>query len=272
MRPSHVLCAVVAAAVGGQDVAWSPDAPLEGSLVTIRADRPLTGELAGEPLHFYRDSAGAYVAYAAVPLGAPDSASLLLHDDAGTAIARGIAVRRRPRGRVSQLRPDTVFTRPPDSALTVRLVRERQLVAEVMRGSHQRPRLWSQGFVAPRPGAVRSPFGAIRGFSDAGDESRHRGADLAGTRGAPVFAANRGVVALVGDFFYSGTVVYVDHGAGLITAYAHLSAAVVSIGDTVRRHQEIGKVGATGRVTGPHLHWTALYGRIAFDPEDLLRY
>jgi murein DD-endopeptidase MepM/ murein hydrolase activator NlpD len=65
-------------------------------------------------------------------------------------------------------------------------------------------------------------------------------------------------------------VVYIDHGAGVVTGYFHMSKPEVSVGDTVQRGQEIGLVGATGRVTGPHLHWSARYGALSVDPGDLL--
>ena len=99
--------------------------------------------------------------------------------------------------------------------------------------------------------------------------SRHLGVDFRGAVGAPVTAANKGVVALVGDFFLAGNVVYIDHGGGVVTAYFHLSKTMVSQGDTVSRGQEIGLVGSTGRVTGPHLHWSARYGTVTVNPLDL---
>jgi len=101
--------------------------------------------------------------------------------------------------------------------------------------------------------------------------SRHYGVDFAGQWGAPVHATNRGVVALVADLYYSGTTVLIDHGAGLVTGYFHLSRVFVVPGDTVERGQVIGHVGATGRVTRPHLHWWGTYGEITVDPLDLLR-
>jgi murein DD-endopeptidase MepM/ murein hydrolase activator NlpD len=85
-----------------------------------------------------------------------------------------------------------------------------------------------------------------------------------------VHAANRGVVVLVDTFFLGGRVVYLDHGGGITTGYLHLSRVLVSPGDTVARGETIGLVGATGRVTGPHLHWTARYGAITVNPLDLL--
>jgi len=77
-------------------------------------------------------------------------------------------------------------------------------------------------------------------------------------------------VALVADLYLSGTTVLIDHGAGLVTGYLHLSRVLVAVGDTVARGQQIGEVGASGRVTGPHLHWLAAYGGITFDPLGLV--
>jgi murein DD-endopeptidase MepM/ murein hydrolase activator NlpD len=100
--------------------------------------------------------------------------------------------------------------------------------------------------------------------------SRHLGVDFAGNVGEPIRAANRGVVALVGSFLLAGNVVYIDHGAGVVTGYFHMSKPLVSVGDTVTRGQTIGLVGATGRVTGAHLHWSARFGALAVNPFDLL--
>ncbi len=96
------------------------------------------------------------------------------------------------------------------------------------------------------------------------------GTDFAGDVGAPVQAAGRGVVALVDRFHLGGNVIYLDHGAGLVTAYLHLSEQLVAEGDTVEAGQLIGRVGATGRVTGPHLHWIVRYGGVTVDPLSLL--
>jgi murein DD-endopeptidase MepM/ murein hydrolase activator NlpD len=95
------------------------------------------------------------------------------------------------------------------------------------------------------------------------------GTDFAGATGAPVRAVNRGVVRIVDAFYYGGNVVYVDHGSGLTSAYLHLSQQAVAAGDTVARGQVIGRVGATGRVTGPHLHFIVRYGSITVDPMSL---
>jgi murein DD-endopeptidase MepM/ murein hydrolase activator NlpD len=96
-------------------------------------------------------------------------------------------------------------------------------------------------------------FGDRRFFNDQ-PRSPHTGADYAADEGVPVLAVADGVVALADDFFFSGRSVFLDHGDGLITMYFHFSEIVVEEGDEIRRGQVIGKVGQTGRATGPHLH------------------
>jgi murein DD-endopeptidase MepM/ murein hydrolase activator NlpD len=80
--------------------------------------------------------------------------------------------------------------------------------------------------------------------------------DIAASTGTPVLSPSAGEVIESGDFFFSGNLVYIDHGQGLISMFAHLSEIDVEIGDRVKKGQVVGKVGATGRVTGPHLHWS----------------
>lgn len=261
------------------EILWRPDPPLQGSLVLLvvkpaTADSALTvsGVLAEEPLHFESDGRGGFVALGGVPLAAGDSIVMQVTIDrpneAADTIVTPLPVARRRVSR-ERLRTPPEFTRPPDSALLARLARERALVNDVLQRVHLTPRLWSQPFARPRPGRARSAFGTEREFNDA-VESRHLGVDYAGRRGAPVRAANRGVVALAAELYYAGRTIFLDHGAGLLTGYLHLERSLVAPGDTVERGQVIGHVGTTGRVTGPHLHWLARYGAVDVDPADLL--
>jgi murein DD-endopeptidase MepM/ murein hydrolase activator NlpD len=164
---------------------------------------------------------------------------------------------------------DSSFTRPLDSATAARVERENARAREVGKHAHDSPLMWTASFLRPRTSAITSEFGSGRLFNGR-MTSRHLGVDFRGAVGEPVRAANRGVVALVDNFFLAGNVVYIDHGGGLVTAYFHLSKPLVSAGDTVARGQVIGLVGATGRVTGPHLHWAARYGAITVNPLDLV--
>ncbi|HEX7044746.1 MAG TPA: M23 family metallopeptidase, partial [Burkholderiales bacterium] len=92
------------------------------------------------------------------------------------------------------------------------------------------------------------------------------GVDIAAPRGTPVRAPADGVVAAVGDYFFNGLTVFLDHGQGLISMYNHLDRIAVEPGARVARGDVIGAVGATGRVTGPHLHWSVSLNNVRVDP------
>lgn len=263
---------------GAAQVAWRPASPLQGSLVVLGVRVPATdsvrvvrGELAGEPLHFELID-GWYRAIGGVPIGARTHvrARVVIERSSGAldTLTRRVPVRAR-RTPSERLRTDPAFVQPPES-LAPRLQAERELVRDLRRGAHTVPRLWSEAFVQPRPGPVTSVFGMRRVFNGR-LRSRHLGADFSGRSGDSVLATNRGVVAYVGDLYFNGTTIFLDHGAGLLTAYLHLSRVLVAAGDTVSGGQLIGFVGASGRVTGPHLHWFASYGDVTVDPTDLLR-
>lgn len=116
-------------------------------------------------------------------------------------------------------------------------------------------RLWREPFQAPIPGARGGRnFGHRRIFNGQA-RAPHSGADLTAATGTPILAANRGRVVLAKDLFFSGNAVFLDHGVGVYSVYLHLSAIEVAVGDVVERGGVIGLAGATGRVTGPHLHW-----------------
>ncbi len=110
-------------------------------------------------------------------------------------------------------------------------------------------------FLLPVEGVSTGSFGRRRVFN--GQKRRpHSGMDFAADTGTPILSPSAGKVIESGDFFFSGNLVYIDHGQGLISMFAHLSEIDVEIGDRIEKGQIVGKVGATGRVTGPHLHWS----------------
>ncbi|MBI4513498.1 MAG: M23 family metallopeptidase [Gemmatimonadetes bacterium] len=159
------------------------------------------------------------------------------------------------------------FTNPPPEARP-RIESEHALVAETVRRVTSEA-LWREAFARPREDRSSSRFGTRRMFN--GElQSRHLGYDIAGRIGDPVRASNSGRVALARDLYFSGNTVYLDHGLGLYTAYMHMSEALVQEGDWVDRGQVVGRVGATGRVTGAHLHWSVSFQGIPLDPETLL--
>ncbi len=116
---------------------------------------------------------------------------------------------------------------------------------------------------------VSAEFGVQR-FINGEPRNPHNGLDLAASEGTPIEAAEAGKVVETGDYYFNGKTVFIDHGSGVVTMYCHLSAIDVAVGDTVDRGQQIGAVGATGRVTGPHLHWTVILNGHAVDPNLFL--
>ncbi|MBP6018010.1 MAG: peptidoglycan DD-metalloendopeptidase family protein [Burkholderiaceae bacterium] len=117
----------------------------------------------------------------------------------------------------------------------------------------------------PVEGRLSSQFG-LRRFFNGEERNAHSGLDFAVPQGTPIKAPADGVVTIVADYFFNGKTVFLDHGQGLVTMYCHLSASQVKVGDVVSRGQVIAKVGATGRATGPHLHWNVSLNNTRVDP------
>ena len=130
-------------------------------------------------------------------------------------------------------------------------------------------RLWRAPFERPVPGPSNGRFGARSVFNGQA-RSPHAGADFSSEAGTPVKAPNAGKVVAARELFFTGNTVIVDHGAGVSSLLAHLSRIDVHEGDLVTPGEIIGAVGATGRVTGPHLHWAVRVGRARVDPLSLL--
>ena len=156
----------------------------------------------------------------------------------------------------------------PDEASLARIRREQQQIAAAIRH-------WSDlvpaslTLAAPVPGRRSDSFGSRR-FFNGQPRSPHRGMDLSGATGTPIRAPLAGTVILTGDFYFTGNAVFVDHGSGLVTLYAHLDDIAVAEGEAVSAGALLGTVGATGRVTGPHLHFATYLNGTPVDPALLL--
>jgi murein DD-endopeptidase MepM/ murein hydrolase activator NlpD len=120
-------------------------------------------------------------------------------------------------------------------------------------------------FQFPAHGRMSGAFGTRRFFNDQ-ERQPHSGVDIAAPRGTPVTAPADGVVIRVGDYFFNGRTIFIDHGQGLISMYNHLDRAAVAPGATVTRGQRIADIGMSGRATGPHLHWAVSLNNTRVDP------
>jgi len=130
---------------------------------------------------------------------------------------------------------------------------------------HWRDTPVQSNFITPVDGRVSSIFG-LRRFFNKQARKPHSGLDIAAPQGTPIKAVAAGKVIESGDFFFSGNMVYIDHGKGLISLYAHMDEIKVKTGDEILEGQVIGSVGETGRVTGPHLHLAVLLNQTTVDP------
>lgn len=252
---------------------FSSTPPTAGTLFEVRVTSTqcasvAAGTLAGEPLHFrvVNDTA---VAIGAIPIDSTSGIALKVRCANGDSSITRINTRAGSY-RLEKLSVAPKFSAPPDSALARRQRLEAERAATASREAHETPRMWTKPFVVPRTSRITSPFGGGRTFNNE-VTSRHMGTDYAGATGAPVRASNRGVVRIVDAFYLGGNVVYIDHGEGLVTAYLHLSKQLVAVGDTVNQGDVIGRVGATGRVTGPHLHFIVRFGQVTVDAASVYR-
>jgi murein DD-endopeptidase MepM/ murein hydrolase activator NlpD len=166
------------------------------------------------------------------------------------------------------------LTLPPgqvdlDPATLARVKTEQAEMAAVL-AARTGERLWTGPFRAPVEGGRATGGFGLRRVINKQPRSPHTGYDWAAPRGTAVSAVNAGLVALVGEHFFAGRLVVLDHGFGLFTLYFHLDETRVTAGERVQGGQPIGTVGATGRATGPHLHLGVSLGGTRVDPMSLL--
>jgi murein DD-endopeptidase MepM/ murein hydrolase activator NlpD len=200
---------------------------------------------------------------------APGKHPVEIDDGSGTAEGRAMHVLV-VRARAFPTRTVTVaegFVNPPPEAVA-RIQQEARELEQLWQSSAP-SRLWEGAFVRPVRDPANSAFGA-RSIFNGQPRSPHGGADFLSAAGTPVKAPNAGRVALARDLYFTGNTVVIDHGLGLFSLFAHLSVVDVQAGAAVGTGDVVGRVGATGRVSGPHLHWTVRAGGARVDPLSLL--
>jgi len=183
----------------------------------------------------------------------------VLAEDTLTVTSRSFPTRR--------LTVDEKFVSPPQRMLA--RIREESARVQAIFNTVTPRRYWSGAFSLPVPGSVISAFGK-RSVYNGKARSPHSGTDFQGAVGTPIRAPNAGKVVLASDLYYSGNTVILDHGLGLYSYFGHMSAFSVREGDQVKSGEVLGKVGATGLVTGPHLHWSVRLVGTRVDPLSLI--
>lgn len=258
-------------------VTWTPIAPEEGSAIAFRVLAPRGGLVPeavvgrfAEGIVRFGKMGRTWLGFAAVPFDTEGTRRLELEfrfADGSTHLQSvDLDVVKREWDETTLSVAPRYSSPPPE--VQERIARDRKQIREVL-DTASPEWLLDGAFESPRPFDVTAEFGQKRVFN--GElRSRHTGLDLRGQVGKPVHAAGRGRVVLVGDFYFSGNGIFVDHGLGVYTGYFHLSEILVSEGDMVETGDLIGRAGATGRVTGPHLHWSLWVDGTGQDAGNLL--
>lgn len=217
----------------------------------------------GQPVMVLQDSDQSWIAVVGIDLKTPPGEhSVRLHDEGGDQSLSFTVNSKEYQAQHIRLKNKSHVT--PDPAQTKRY--EREYKEQISAYQSFRPVLPSNvSFDKPVDGRLSSPFG-LRRFFNGQERNPHSGLDFAVPQGTPVKAPADGVVTIVADYFFNGKTLFIDHGQGLITMYCHLSEFDVKVGDVVSRGQVIARVGATGRATGPHLHWNVSLNNARVDP------
>ena len=239
------------------------DQPVPGGVAVVDlgngADRP-AARYQGKPVLVVREDGRRWIAVVGLPLTVKPGREQLELDD-GRRLAFEVGSRHYKEQRITLKNQQQVT---PNAANLARI--ERELAVQTDAYRQFSPRQPSNLlFDKPVGGPLSSPFG-LRRFFNGEERNPHSGLDFAVPAGTPVKAPAAGKVILVGDYFFNGRTVFVDHGQGLISMFCHLSQIGVKVGDELARGAVLGKVGATGRATGPHLHWNVSLNDARVDP------
>jgi len=283
MRSLHAWLAALACLSAGPalraqapNVTLTPAIVVAGSPELVRVVAPDAQSVAGEwmdrKLSFFRGrQAGTWIALAGADVESPPGPSTLrITAQIGKGeldLSRSVEIHE-ARYRTETLSVAPEFVQPGPEALQ-QIEAEKALKGKVFAASAPEP-LWSGDFRRPVEARATDSFGVRRTFNGT-LESVHKGTDFRTATGTPVRAGNSGVVVLATRLYYEGNCVVIDHGLGLFTISMHLSRIDVREGQHVNGDDLVGLSGATGRVTGPHLHWAVRWQDAYLDPVKLLR-
>lgn len=254
----------------GAALALPQHAPVPGGVAVLKLG--VAGEVAptvsfGDLPQAVIRERGQWVALIGIPLDAPVGTGEVQVDQAGEkrTLRFDIRAKRYPTQRL-RIADQRMVEPPPE--LAMRIAAEQQRLSALKRhfSAETAP---ETDFALPANGRLSSRFGLQRVLNGQ-PRSPHSGLDIALPSGRPVHAPAAGTVLAVDDFYFAGSTVVIDHGQGVLTLYAHLSQIDVVAGQQLRRGEAIGRSGASGRATGPHLHWVVVLGGSSVDPELFL--
>jgi hypothetical protein len=271
------LCAFPCPGGGLAQVSWSPQVVRQGDVLSVIV-RPeaqgtsVKGDLAGTTIYFYKQENGGFAGIVGVDLATPPGEHRLR------------VVIKDPEGRSSELIRQVQVEAGGFEVQRLTLAQEmvdwNEKTLERYRAEHKRisgvlshvrpKRLWRHPFIRPVGGEITGAFG-LRRILNGQDRSPHNGVDIGAPLGAEVVACNSGIVVFAEELYLEGKIIIIDHGFGLYSIYMHLSEMRVKEGEEVGVNECIGLVGATGRVTGPHLHWGIRLLGARVNPYSLLR-
>ena len=259
-----VACCGAALAHAQGYISRKLDVPVPGGVAVVAlgtADQAPQASYDGRRVMVIRDSDGQWIAVVGIALGtAPGKHALQVHG--GEPVSFQVGTKEYAAQHI-KLKNRRQVTPNPDDLKRIERELDQQLAAY---------RAFREGVIPsnvmldrPVDGRLSSPFG-LRRFFNGQERNPHSGLDFAVPAGTPIKAPAAGRVVLVGNFFFNGNTVFVDHGQGFISMFCHLSAVDVKVGDEVARGAVVGKVGSTGRATGPHLHWNISLNDARVDP------
>jgi murein DD-endopeptidase MepM/ murein hydrolase activator NlpD len=239
---------------------WLDGAIEQGGLVRGKTESSARLTLDGRPVRVALD--GGFIIGFGRDAGPRVTLDFVYTDGTREQRELAVAVRQYDIQRIDGLPPEQVT---PDPAIQKRIEREAVAIGKARAVDSDLP-FFEQPFVWPAVGPISGVYGSQR-ILNGEPRAPHTGVDIAAARGAPVVAALAGVVTLAEhDLFFTGGTVIIDHGYGLATTYQHMDSVAAAVGQQVAAGTPIGTVGSTGRVTGPHLHWSLNWYEVRLDP------
>jgi murein DD-endopeptidase MepM/ murein hydrolase activator NlpD len=273
-----VFCSEIARAANPGEVVWPKRVEVhQGELVEVKMRgedlAAVEGQLGNEKIYFYPNGRVTFSTIVGADVEAkPGSSKLFLKTTTSTGTERYAEVAFKIKAKA--FRKES-FSVPPgfDHMIpeTIEEIRREQAAFARVFAAPSAERMWNGPFVRPVPHEASASSFGFRRIINGTPRAPHTGTDLSAPIGTEVLATNHGRVALVGNFFFAGGSVVLDHGGGLFTMYFHLSEFRVAEGAMVKKGDVVALSGVTGRVTGPHLHWGARLLNARIDPLQLLK-